>query len=115
MIFSYEWNCRLPAYYHYLDGNGHTWETTHCIFTARASREILTIILFTLYILLAIGEIAWCLHNVRQWRKCFSLVEYLPLHSDFSLVNGSKMFFGVSDLHLLMALVEVNVGTRDVS
>lgn len=28
---------------------------------------------------------------------------------------GSTMTFGVSDLHLLMALVQVNEGSRDVS
>lgn len=117
---SYEWNCRLPRFYHYADRNGNVWETTYCIYTSRASREVLTIILFTLYILIGIGEICWCVHNVRQWRKCFRLVEYLPLHSDFSMSNmkkksdpGSTMTFGVSDLHLLMALVQVNEGSRD--
>ena len=98
---------------------GNTWETTYCIYTSRASREVLTIILFVLYIVIGCGEIAWCIHNVRNWRKCFRLVEYLPLDSDLNgkikSDPGSKMLFGVSDLHLLMALVEVNEGSRDVS
>ncbi|CBY08514.1 unnamed protein product [Oikopleura dioica] len=80
---SYEWNCRLPPAYHFTDGDGHTWETTYCIYTSRASREVLTIILFTLYCILFIGEVCWCLSNIRTWKQCFGLVEFLPFDTDF--------------------------------
>jgi len=115
---SYQWNCRLPPVYHYVDRSGHTWQTTYCIYTSRASREVLTIILFALYIIIGIGEICWCIHNVRAWKKCFRLVEYLPFLSDFDQKRSHKnshykLTYGVSDLHLLMALVQVNEGSRD--
>ncbi|CAG5096588.1 Oidioi.mRNA.OKI2018_I69.XSR.g14690.t1.cds [Oikopleura dioica] len=111
---SYEWNCRLPPAYHFTDADGHVWETTYCIYTSRASREVLTIILFTLYIILFIGEVCWCLSNIRTWKQCFGLVEFLPFESDFGKSLPSDHFrYGVSDLHLLMSLVQANEASRD--
>jgi hypothetical protein len=108
--------------YHYEDNKGQTWETTYCIYTSRASREVLTIILFCLYLIIAVAEIFWCIHNMRAWKKCFRLIEYLPFSSDLTQFasmkhkdDSFKLTWGVSDMHLLMALVQVNEGSRDVS
>ena len=64
-------------------------------------------------------KVCWCIHNVRTWRKCFTLVDYLPFLDDH---QNNKKFgeedhfrYGVSDLYLLMALVQVNEGSSDVS
>ena len=48
--------------------------------------------------------------------KTLCLVTYLPLNADFKSVGKKNRFiYGVSDLHLLMALVQVNEASRDVS
>ena len=53
--------------------------------------------------------------NVDVHRKLLSQ-GWANLDADFSNVaRKNKLFYGVSDLHLLMALVQVNEGSRDVS
>jgi len=79
----------------------------------------LTIILFTVYVGLAIGEVFWCVHNIRTWKKCFRLVQFLPLDNMKSLVgdpndmNDAFSTKSITDLHLIMALVEVNEASRN--
>lgn len=106
---SYTYNCRLPKTFHVMTEEGYLLQTTHCIFTSGASRQILTIILFSIYIFMASAEVFWTVHNIHAWKNCFRLVRFLPFENIDDFVSGKK----VTDLHLIMALVKVNEGSRD--
>lgn len=111
-LFSYTYNCRLPRTFWVTTEQGYLLQTTHCIFTSRASREILTIILFAIYIVMATAEVFWTIHNIHAWRNCFRLVRFLPFENIQDFTAGRNQ---ITDLHLIMALVKVNEGSRDVS
>jgi len=107
---SYTYNCRLPRTFWVTTEQGYLLQTTHCIFTSRASREILTIILFAIYIVMATAEVFWTIHNIHAWRNCFRLVRFLPFENIQDFTAGKNQ---ITDLHLIMALVKVNEGSRD--
>ena len=57
---------------------------------------------------------------INSFRKCFRLVQFLPLDNMKSLVgdpndmNDAFSTKSITDLHLIMALVEVNEASRNV-
>ena len=68
--------------------------------------------------ILAAGEVFWCVHNIQSWTDCFRLVSYLPFERIHDLGRrpvGGFSITSVTDLHLIMALVKVNEGSCNVS
>ena len=90
---------------------GIKWQTTECYIKGEAIRRLLSVILFIFYILIFIGEIVWWTSNVRNWRKCYRLVQYLPIESASNFVRDNT----ITDLHLILAMVELNGSRQKVS
>ena len=61
---------------------------------------------------MATAEVFWTIHNIHAWRNCFRLVRFLPFENIQDFTAGRNQ---ITDLHLIMALVKVNEGSRDVS
>ena len=61
---------------------------------------------------MATAEVFWTIHNIHAWRNCFRLVRFLPFENIQDFTTGKNQ---ITDLHLIMALVKVNEGSRDVS
>ena len=87
------------------------WQTTECYIKGEAIRRLLSVILFMFYALIFIGEVAWWMSNVRNWKKCYRLVQYLPIESASSFVRDKTL----TDLHLILAMVELNGSRQKVS
>ena len=114
------------------------WSTTHCYLKGEAIRQLLSIILFIFWFWLEkqFGgrpmsarnyipikpiydtyftrfwlngpvlnpnlQAIMCIPN--KWKKCYRLIQYLPIESASNFIRDNS----VSDLHLILAMVELN-------
>ena len=101
-----EFNCLLPKEYHWRDVESRGRMTTTCYFKGRSTRHLLSWVLISFYIALALLELVWMVTNVTSWKTCYQLLKHLPIR----LAKGS-----CSDLYLLMALIKLNRSNRKVN
>ena len=56
------------------------------------------------YLIIVLAETTWFYYNVRNWHKCYRLVQYLPIENAEQFVRENR----ITDLHLILAMVELN-------
>ena len=56
-------------------------QTTTCFIKGESIRHFLSFLLFTFYAIIILAECIWFVRNVRMWRKCYRLVQYLPIEN----------------------------------
>ena len=93
----------MPESYHFEKDSYHR-QTTSCFIKGESIRRLLSFILFLFYATIVITECIWFYSNVRNWRKCYRLVQYLPIEDAFDYIRDNSL----TDLHLILAIVELN-------
>ena len=106
------YNCLLPEshYYDVITSAGvFTWKTTNCYFKAIAVWTLMSMLLFIFYCAILILQLIFWYKNIESWRKSYKMVQYLPLQGASYLQNNA-----LSDLHVLMAIINQNDQARKV-